>query len=550
MENSPAKSLQPFAPWDLDASTSDAPSAIEPQATHTTVGAGPTGGKSELENSQSIAGPTDQSFGSATTAAMQVPRWLPGLAEVFQKRRGLPPALCEQLGVWTPDRTTLAFDYRVNGEVQNTKLRRGKGNMPWRQPGKPLTLWNVDSLSEPAMSDEVVLITEGEIDACTAIHAGFTRVVSVPNGAQSGERGFDYLFSGSKLLPALDQFTTIVLAMDDDAKGREARDAMAVRIGDERCRTVVYPEGSKDLNEVLLQHGLPAVVATIESARPMWTDEVCKFADIPTPGIEQRYRLGFEPLDTHGFRITLPCFAPMVGPYASGKSVFARQLAVNLWRLHGWRFLLTEFEERAKPRFERDLRRHLIGKPVTQWTQDDIDAADEELNESTVLLRKKRRQPLTADRVLDRIEYAVKVYGVKTIIIDPMNAISHRVPPGQSWTSYMGEYMETLKEIADDYRLLMIPVVHVPKDAVEKRLGKGKILTLNDGEGTNNWGNKADLGLVFWRDLQGPTMMNVDKTKDHETMGKPALCELSHRPNLNSFRVTKIGDRKFGDEYE
>ena len=88
-------------------------------------------------------------------------------------------------------------------------------------------------------------------------------------------------------------------------------------------------------------------------------DEVARLDDIPEPGPTQVYATGFPELDRHGLRLSTPAFMPIVGPYGSGKSIFLRQLLINLWRLHGWRFLLSSFEEKVKPRFERDLRQAL-----------------------------------------------------------------------------------------------------------------------------------------------------------------------------------------------
>ena len=66
--------------------------------------------------------------------------------------------------------------------------------------------------------------------------------------------------------------------------------------------------------------------------------------------------------------------------------------------------------------------------------------------------------------------------------------------------------------------MLTIVVVHPPKDSTERRLARNGILTLNDGADTGHWGNKSD-GWCIWRDMDGPTILNVDKLKDHETMG-------------------------------
>jgi twinkle protein len=232
---------------------------------------------------------------------------------------------------------------------------------------------------------------------------------------------------------------------------------------------------------------------------------------------------------------------PVIGPYGSGKSVFLRQLLVQLWRLHGWKYLLTSFEEKVKPRFQRDLRRNLIDKPVEDWSDEDIARADIEIQKCAVFLRRKRNTVLDLERLLDRLEYAVRVYGVRVIAIDPVNEIEHQVPRGESKTDYMGRFIMALKQLADDYGLLMICAAQPPKDSVEKRLGKNSLLTLNDGADTAHWGNKADIGLCMWRNLEGPTLLHIDKLKDHETMGRPTLAAMTLNPALNRFSVDRIG---------
>jgi twinkle protein len=156
-------------------------------------------------------------------------------------------------------------------------------------------------------------------------------------------------------------------------------------------------------------------------------------------------------------------------------------------------------------------------------------------------LIRKRGTTLDLERLLDRIEFAVRAHGVKVICIDPVNEIDHVVPKGESKTDYMGKFIMKLKQLADDYGLLMIVAAHPPKDGVEKRLQKNGLLTLNDGADTAHWGNKADIGLCLWRDIDGPTLLHIDKVKDHETMGKPTLAELVLDRARNQFTVGRIG---------
>ena len=69
------------------------------------------------------------------------------------------------------------------------------------------------------------------------------------------------------------------------------------------------------------------------------------------------------------------------------------------------------------------IRRHLIGKPAEHWTDEDEASADAEIRRGFVFLRRKRTFALDADHLLNRLEFAVRVHGVRVIAIDPFNEI-------------------------------------------------------------------------------------------------------------------------------
>lgn len=345
---------------------------------------------------------------------------------------------------------------------------------------------------------------------------------------------------GWELDPSLTIFDRVILALPHGYEG--LRDGLAVRLGDTRCLWVEWPDDREGASDMLANSGPDQLRNAIMTARRMWTDEIASVDDIPDPGEQLSYRSGFPQLDEHGFRFTLPAFMPVIGPYGSGKSILLRQLLVQLWELHKWPCLITAFEEKVKPRYIRDLRRHMLKLPMNQWSEEMVADADTEIRKGFYFLRRKRGAVLNAARLIDRIEYAVKVYGIKVVAIDPVNEIDHEVPKGESKTDYMGRFIMQLKQLADDYGLLMIVCAHPPKDGVEKRMIKGKLLTLNDGADTAHWGNKADIGWCVWRPSgDGPTLLHIDKVKDHEVMGKPTLAELFLDQRIGALRIARMG---------
>ena len=345
--------------------------------------------------------------------------------------------------------------------------------------------------------------------------------------------------SSYELDPTLSVFDRIVLALPIDC--HELRDDIAIRLGDTRCTWVDFTDDLPGCAEYIQEAGPEALKNAIAAAKPMWTDEVCRFRMFPMAVM--RWPMKPAPsLDMHGVRLGRPAFMPIIGPYGSGKSVILRQLATSLWKKHGWKTLLTSFEEKIKPRFEQDLRKHMIGKAPQYWTEELIARADTEIDQAFRFLRRKRNASLDLERLLDRIEFAVKVHGIDVVMIDPVNEIDHAVPRGQSKTDYMGDFIKALKVLADDYDLLMIVAAHPPKDGVERRLAKGRLLTLNDGADTSHYGNKADFGWCAWRPtFDGPTFLHVDKVKSHEIFGKPTLFELRMDAMTGGFVCVREG---------
>lgn len=379
------------------------------------------------------------------------------------------------------------------------------------------------------LAETMVFVASDEIaDVAKAAGNRFVTVVD-PRGDGS------QIMRGEDVRAELGCFERFAIVLPPGAE--ELRDDIAVRLGDDRCTWATWSDAA------------PCSFKTaLACARPMWTDEVATIDDIPDEGPQKVYRTGFPKLDEHGLRITLPAFMPIIGPYGSGKSVFLRQLLCNLWKLYGWKCLLTSFEERIKPTYIRDLRRHILGKPMGLWTEADEARADSEIRKGFVFLRRKRKTLLDMERLLNRLEFAVRVHGVRVIAIDPVNEIDHQVGRGESKTDYMGRFLMALKGLADDYGLLVIVAAHPPKDGVAKRMSAGALLTLNDGADTAHWGNKADIGLCVWRKLDGATLLHVDKLKVHEVNGKPTLAEMVLDPQLGRFDVTRLGYDILGEE--
>ena len=265
-------------------------------------------------------------------------------------------------------------------------------------------------------------------------------------------------------------------------------------------------------------------------------DFLKELADIPAPGEEKVFATGFPMLDAHGIRLQKGKFATMVGPYGSGKSILARQLACNMARLHGWQTLLTAFEEKVKWRMVRQLRWnfHVFGDRGELFSSagdpSEVEQVllDKRIHEHFKFLVRPPSILMDQMQLLNSIRFAAEKYNLDMVIVDPVNEIDHHIPRGMSRTDYMGDFIMSLKAIAHDHDVLVMVCVHPPKADNANR--RKHFFTLNDAADSAHYGNKSDFGWAAWRPhWDAPTFLNIDKIKDHELCGKPDLFEMELR---------------------
>jgi len=95
-----------------------------------------------------------------------------------------------------------------------------------------------------------------------AIQAGFPRTVSVSDGAGSN---LDVI---GELWDLVKDAGNVILAGDGDEPGQKLNAELARRFGAARCARIVYPEGAKDLGDILRLKGDEAVRDAVRGAQP------------------------------------------------------------------------------------------------------------------------------------------------------------------------------------------------------------------------------------------------------------------------------------------
>jgi twinkle protein len=406
----------------------------------------------------------------------------------------------------------IAFPYVRGGEVLNHKYRTKEKHFR-QDKGAEKTLFNIDSVAEA----ETAIFVEGELDVLACAEAGYTAVVSLPDGAPQqakaeidpDDQRFAALASCAAELKHVSKF---IIATDGDDPGKALAEELSRRLGRERCWRVSWPAINdaprKDANEVLVYDGAGVLRECIENAEPypirslfdlgaFEGETVALYRDGP----KRAFSTGWDALDEH-MRIREGELSIVTGIPGSGKSEFIDALTVNLARMHGWHFGVCSFEnppdEHIAKLAEKYLGQPFWEGPTPRMSEGDLQEAVVWLKRHFFLIRADDESP-TIDWVLEAARAAVLRYGIRGLIIDPYNELEHHRPSSMSETEYVSQLLSKVKRFAQGHGVHVWFVAH-PQKIRRDSEGKMPIPNLYDISGSANWANKADLGVVVHRD--------------------------------------------------
>lgn len=443
--------------------------------------------------------------------------------------RGISVTLADKLGLFTKSDGGghwLAVPYLERGQVVNHKYRLTSDKKHMMDGGAPLVLWNHDVLLEE--SKHPLIITEGEWDAMAAMTAGHDRVVSVPNGTSAAGKPlsetstqYRYLQHSKALLDKVDRF---ILAVDGDEPGRNLAADLARILGPERCMFVRYPEGCKDLNEVLLAHGTSGVTNVLNSAKPYPVAGLYKLADFPDPPALRSLSVGVRGLDKH-FALTPGTFTVMAGWAGHGKTSLLMRMLANTMR-EGVSIAIGSFETMPRPILENRLRAALYDCHPDDPRANRPGPADSCLAQRLSVIAHSPTNDeteLTLEYIIELAKIAVLRDNIRLLVLDPWNEIEHQRNGNETETEYTSRAIRELKRFAKNYECAVWLVAHPRKPASD---GNPKPPSLYDIAGSAHFANKADYGLVVHRDDLASNTITVRVVKVR--MGLPGKIGQLH----------------------
>lgn len=447
----------------------------------------------------------------------------------------------------------MAFPYFRDDELVNVKYRDRAKNFRM-EAGAERILYGLNDIAP-----ERCIIVEGEIDKLSVEVAGCMSCVSVPDGAPAENAKnyaskFTFLEADEERLAKVKEW---IIAVDNDGPGKRLEDELARRLGREKCRRVTWPSECKDANDVLRSFGPEVLRECIEHAELFPLAGVFDVSDL-SDRIDHLYEHGWEKGVSTGWDEIDCCYTVRPGEFTvitgmpnSGKSNWLDALLVNLAREHGWNFAIFSPENQPLEDHMGRFCEKWAGLPFAEGPTPRMDR--ETLKQSKDWVRQHYTWILpdddsewTVETVLDRAKSLVLRRGIRGLIIDPWNELEHDPPPGISETIYTGRVLKHVRQFARRHGVHVWIVAHPQKLYRIKDSGDYPVPTLYDISGSANWRNKADNGIVVYRDFsepRNPVEIHVQKIRFRQ-IGRIGMAKLEYDLATQTYRDLRFEDRR------
>ena len=422
----------------------------------------------------------------------------------------------------------IRFPYFKDGEVVNILFRDGEKNIRLFKDGEMIPYGYDD------IEGDTLIWTEGQLDKLSCEVAGFDSCVSVPNGAKSK---LEFLERCEKKFESIKNYT---IAVDNDLDGKKLEAELIRRLGPEKCKVVYWPDGCKDANEVLVKYGSEKLRTCIERARTcpikgifeVW-DIVEDVLDLYDNGDQGGTKVGWLNLERL-YSVRPGEWTLITGIPSHGKSEFLDAMLIDLAESEGWSFGICSPENQPLQRHAAKLLEKYLGKPFRSGSTERIQK--DELIPGLGWLDKHfsfvlpDENDLTVDGVLRLAKALVFRKGIKGLVIDPWNELSHARPSNLSETEYVSESLTKIRRFARTHGVHIWLVAH-PTKLPKQNDGKYPVPTPYDVSGSAHWRNKADNCLAIWRDLSEPhsreVQVHVQKIRFKE-VGQIGMAKLNY----------------------
>ena len=407
--------------------------------------------------------------------------------EKYLGLRGISTKTLDYADVQSDIYGNVAFHYYNSNDILMTvKYRLGRKfnkekdhNKCWSQKDSDFAplLFNMNRI-DPA---KPLLVVEGEIDCLSVIEAGYSNVVSIPNGCANSQ-WIQYNWEW------LEQFDKIILWFDSDEAGIKARNDILYRLGTWRTYYIeINPEDTtpngariKDANEVLYFKGKDRVLQYINKPLEIPVENVSDLSKAEDFDIEHAEGLytGIKELDDQIYKLTFGTLNIITGKSGEGKSVFVNQVAICQAVQQGYDVFVFSGELPA-PILRNWVETNMIGREYITMKDGHVRVFNPEQRKlmqnwySGKVLVYDDDYNTTATALLNKMEELARKCGTKVFLIDNLMMIDLECNE-ESRLQAEKEFVNKLIFFAKKYNVLVFLVAH-PRKTGEIRVTKEDI---------------------------------------------------------------------------
>jgi twinkle protein len=238
-----------------------------------------------------------------------------------------------------------------------------------------------------------------------------------------------------------------------------------------------------------------------------------------------------------------------------GKSTWLDNVMVNMAKQSNWKFLVCSPENQPIERHIESLIEIHAGKRFANESQEfyaERCITPREIAESLAFINDHfcfiypDETDFNIDYILELAKAVKETFDFDGFVVDPYNELEHKRPAGWTETEYISAILTKFRRFQRAQNSHGWLVAHPTKlkeiiqTVTEKEVTKGKIYampSLYDIAGAAHWRNKADMGVVVYRDFTRTpekTIISVQKVRFRES-GKMGQVEFYYDAICNRF---------------